>query len=329
MENIGITTTVPVEIIFAAGYKPIDLNNVFITSKSSSLYIENAEKSGFPRTTCSWIKGIYSACMKLQIKKVIAVIQGDCSNTHALSEILQTNGIEIIPFAYPYDKDEKTLNHEILKLIDNLGTTWEAVMDVKKNLDINVRRKLNLIDSYTWKDNLVHGEENHYYLVNSSDFNGNYIKFEDKIDDFIKEIKKRDKILKKIRIGYIGVPSVFTDLYEYIESLGGHIVFNEIQRQFSMPYNTSNMIEQYLLYTYPYSIFVRIEDIREAINSRKIDGIINYVQTFCFRHMEDIILRKRLNIPLLTIEGDKPGNLDARTKIRLETFMEMLKQNKH
>ena len=27
---IGITTTVPIEIVYAAGYVPIDLNNIFI-----------------------------------------------------------------------------------------------------------------------------------------------------------------------------------------------------------------------------------------------------------------------------------------------------------
>ena len=40
MEKIGITTTVPVEILIAAGLKPVDLNNIFITSKKSSKYIE-------------------------------------------------------------------------------------------------------------------------------------------------------------------------------------------------------------------------------------------------------------------------------------------------
>jgi hypothetical protein len=30
--TIGITATVPVEVILAAGFKPVDLNNLFITS---------------------------------------------------------------------------------------------------------------------------------------------------------------------------------------------------------------------------------------------------------------------------------------------------------
>jgi len=32
MKTIGITTTVPIEILMAAGYKPVDLNNLFIGS---------------------------------------------------------------------------------------------------------------------------------------------------------------------------------------------------------------------------------------------------------------------------------------------------------
>jgi len=37
-----------------------------------------------------------------------------------------------------------------------------------------------------------------------------------------------------------------------------------------------------------------------------------------------MIIRKKLPLPILTLEGDKPGPLDERTKIRLEGFVEML-----
>ncbi|MBI5208100.1 MAG: 2-hydroxyacyl-CoA dehydratase [Candidatus Firestonebacteria bacterium] len=327
MEKIGITTTIPIEILIAGKVKPLDLNNIFITSGKCSKYIEDAESLGFPRTTCSWIKGIYSACLKLKLNRIIAVTQGDCSNTHALMETLQMADVNVIPFAYPYAKDKQFLQHEIQKLLDLFNVKIDYVNDVKYFIDNNIREKLRLIDMATWQNNLVRGEENHYFLVNSSDFKGNIYKFRTEINKFLNNLSKRKPIKNKIRIGYIGVPSVFSDLYEYIENLGGHTVFNEIQRQFSMPYSTSDIIEQYLAYTYPYSIFERIEDINNAVAERKIHGIINYVQTFCFRHIEDIVLRQKINIPMLTIEGDKPGKLDARTKIRIETFMQMLKQN--
>ncbi|MDO8745627.1 MAG: 2-hydroxyacyl-CoA dehydratase, partial [Candidatus Brocadiaceae bacterium] len=67
---IGITSTIPIEIVFAAGYIPIDLNNIFVCDPSSYKMVEDAESSGLPRNTCAWIKGIYSAVMKYRIKKV-------------------------------------------------------------------------------------------------------------------------------------------------------------------------------------------------------------------------------------------------------------------
>jgi len=33
-----------------------------------------------------------------------------------------------------------------------------------------------------------------------------------------------------------------------------------------------------------------------------------------------------LKVPVLTIEGDRPGNLDQRTRLRIEAFIDMLDQ---
>jgi benzoyl-CoA reductase/2-hydroxyglutaryl-CoA dehydratase subunit BcrC/BadD/HgdB len=68
-----------------------------------------------------------------------------------------------------------------------------------------------------------------------------------------------------------------------------------------------------------------MRDIRAEIQRRRIDGLIHYVQSFCFRQIEDLVLRSELNLPILTLEGDKPAALDARTRVRLETFIQMLK----
>ena len=56
--RVGITTTVPIEIIFAAGLAPVDLNNAFITSPDAGKMVEKAEGMGFPRNMCAWVKGI-------------------------------------------------------------------------------------------------------------------------------------------------------------------------------------------------------------------------------------------------------------------------------
>ena len=57
LARIGMTTTVPVEIILAGGHVPVDLNNVFITGAEPVRRVEAAEDDGYPRNICGWIKG--------------------------------------------------------------------------------------------------------------------------------------------------------------------------------------------------------------------------------------------------------------------------------
>ncbi len=323
MRKIGITTTVPIEIIYAANAVPVDLNNLFITHTLPENLIFNAETSGFPRTVCSWIKGLYSIALEKKIKEIIAVMQGDCSNTHALSEIWKEENFKIIPFSYPYDKNITRLKEEILNLMRYFEISYNDVLKIKKKLDL-IRKKLLFIDNETWQKNIVSGFENHYFLVTASDFQSNPEKFEVEIDKFLIEIKQRSPFNEKIRLGVIGVPPIITDFYQEIEKLEARVVFNEVQRQFAMLTFCKNIEEQYLLYTYPYSVYNRINDIKKEIKKRKIDGIIHYVQSFCFRSIQDKIFRKYIDVPILTLEGDKPENLDQRNKIRLESFIDML-----
>ncbi|SHJ32907.1 2-hydroxyacyl-CoA dehydratase family protein [Propionispora hippei] len=324
MANIAITTTVPVEIILAAGYIPVDLNNIFITNQRAVRLVEAAEEAGYPRNLCGWIKGLYSVVLEGDFEQVIAVTQGDCSNTHALMETYELAGIETIPFAYPFDRDYDLLKLQMDKLITRLGTDWAAVDRVKKRLDV-IRKKVAKLDELTWQDNVVSGFYNHLYQVSCSDFNGNPDEFEADVDCFLKEARQAAERTEDVRLAYIGVPPIFTDLYGYIEQQGARVVFNEVQRQFSMPFEAQDIVEQYRLYTYPYGVFGRIRDIRAELERRNIDGILHYVQSFCYRQIEDMIFREKLDIPVLTIEGDKPGKLDARTKLRIDSFLEMLR----
>lgn len=325
MARIGMTTTVPVEIILAAGDTPVDLNNIFITHPEPQKFVEYAENAGYPRNLCGWIKGLYAIVVQGgDIDKVLAVTQGDCSNTHALMETLEVAGVETIPFAFPFDRDYDLLRLQMDKLINILHTDWDHVIRVKKRLDC-IRKKVAEIDRMTWQDNNVSGFYNHLFQVSCSDFNGDPAAFERDVDNFIHEAETASEFQEDVRLGFIGVPPIFTNLYEYVEKMGARIVFNEVQRQFAMPYLEEDIVEQYRLYTYPYGVFGRIEDIRQEIDRRNLDGIIHYVQGFCFRQIEDLILREKLDIPILTIEGDNPGKLDARTRMRLDSFLEMLK----
>lgn len=323
-EQVGMTSSIPVEVLFAADIIPVDLNNIFITHHHPGELITRAEEEGFPRNVCAWIKGIFSVALENpDMKSVIAVTQGDCSNTHALMEVLRLWGKETIPFDYPRDRKFESMKTHIEQLMERFGVGWNDVKAVKQRLD-KIRVTLKRLDRMTWRDNVVHGEENHLFLVSSSDFESDPVAFEKKLSDFILEAECRAPIKDEVRLGYVGVPPVFSEFYGFVESLGARVVFNEIQRQFAMPYLTDDLVEQYLLYTYPYDMSVRAVDIQEAVKERNIDGIIHYTQSFCYRQIQDIILRKLVKIPILTIEGEDPLPINDRLKIRIEAFVDML-----
>ena len=321
---VGLTSTIPVEIVLAAGCTPLDLNNIFITSPAPDKLIQQAEHAGFAHNLCAWIKGIYSVTLERNIPCIIAVTGGDCSNTTALAEVLERRGVKVIRFDFPLSRDRELLRGQMENLSQALGAPWSEVERVRARLS-TIRRKLQKLDRLTYEENRVSGFENHLFLVASSDFKSDPEAYEKELDLFLSEVAKRPSLEDSMRLGYLGVPPIFSDLYEYIESVGARVVFNEVQRQFSMPFDEADIVDQYLHYTYPYGIRGRLDDIRKAIQERKLDGLIHYTQTFCFRQIYDILLRESLPLPVLTIEGDKPGKVDSRTAIRLETFVEMLR----
>lgn len=329
MKQIGITTTIPSEVLIAAGYKVIDMNNLFIASSDYLKYIDLAEKEGFPKNTCAWIKGLYGACLKNDIKELVGVVGGDCSNTLALAEVLKSRGIKIFPFSYPYSHSLSDVKHSISTFIDTFGVTEGEVENTRNRLN-EVRRLARRIDELTYLDNKASGFENHLYQVTLSDFDGSISGCESMLKAKVSEIEQRTPRAGEIRLGYMGVPPMTCDLYEYVENFGARVVYNEVQREFAFPRAEAakNIYEQYHDYTYPYDIHFRLEEIKKQITIRKLDAILHYTQAFCHRGIEDILVKQELKIPILTIEGDKQNTLDSRTKLRLEAFLDMLSDQK-
>ncbi len=184
MNTIGFTTSIPVEIILSAGKIPVDLNNIFISSDLAGQWVDKAEEAGYPRNSCGWIKGLYTACLQTEPEAVIAVMHGDCSNTQALMETMQLRGITIFPFAYPYDRSADMLKHEIEKLMRIFDVSWPEVEKVRQDL-LPVRQLIQELDRMSWQENRLTGWENHYYLVSSSDFNGDPQKYAEELRAFI------------------------------------------------------------------------------------------------------------------------------------------------
>jgi len=326
---MGITTTVPVEILLAAGYQPVDLNNVFITDPSPERLVNIAEKAGFPLNCCSWIKGIYGVCMDYGIDTVLCVTTGDCSNTIMLMEVLKLKGLKVIPFAYPDRPSPQRMQYTLEALAETLGTTLEAANRIRNELKPCRRLALKL-DQLTWKDGVVSGFENHLWLVSTSDFNQDYHEYYQQLQELLATCRRRQPYPPdSLRLAYIGVPSVYAqDLYHHLESNGARVVFNEIQRQFAMPELGNSLAEQYSNYTYPYSIYERLEDITTELKRRQVDGVIHYIQAFCHRGIGDIIFRDALKLPILTLEGNDDFFLTHHIKTRVEAFLDMLERSR-
>lgn len=334
---IAFTTTVPVEVILAAEMVPMDLNNIFISAEKSDELVEQAEIFGFPRSSCAWIKGLFSVFLDKafceRIAAFVAVTEGDCSNAKVLKEIIERQfKVPTYIFAYPYDRSEKKMQEQIEAFSVFLSTTLHQSEEIRERL-APLRAKLERLDELSWKyPGIVSGHDNHLWLVSASDFNGDFPKFNKDLDLFLMHTEDKIKhhrppVRKLKKIAYLGVPPVF-NLYPFLEKKGGAVVFNEIQREFAMLGKHRSLAEQYIEYTYPYSAEFRFNKAVAEIVKRKADCVIHYVQSFCHRQIEDIILRDVLkkngvNIPVLTIEGDKPlKELDGRLKTRLEAFLE-------
>jgi len=323
--KVGLTTTIPVEVLLAAGLTPVDLNNVFIASPDAYRQVAEAEAGGWPRTVCAWVKGIYATLGRHpDIRAVVVASQGDCSYTQALGEILESSGRDVIHFKFPYPRDREQLSREIARLRAKVQVTAKEVAAVRRGL-IPLRRDLARLDRLTWETGQVRGRENFRFLIAASDFEGDPPAFAKRVAAFLAEALARPPRSPRLRLGLVGIPPIFTDLWDYLEELDAEVVFNEMPRQFSMPYGAGDLVEQYRRYTYPYDIGGRLADLAEAVAERRLDGLIHYTQSFCFRQMFDQLLRDHLHIPFLTIEGDRPGSLDARTRLRLEAFVDVLR----
>jgi len=323
--KVGLTTTIPVEVVLAAGLVPVDLNNLFITGPSPLAGVAAAEAAGFPRTICAWVKGIYAVLAQHpDISAVIVACQGDCSYTQALGEILVAQGVDVIHFQFPYPRSRTLLGQEIRAFMARLGASPAGVRRVQAQLQ-PLRQNLRRLDRLTYETLQVRGRENFQWLIAASDFEGDVAAYSQKLRDFLAQAERRPPFPARVRLGFTGIPPIFSDLWDYLEELGAAVVFHEIPRQFSMPHADLDLVGQYLNYTYPYDVFGRLADLKEAVATRRLDGLVHYTQSFCFRQMFDQLLRERLQVPILTIEGDRPTPLDSRTRLRLEAFVDVLR----
>jgi len=325
--RVGITSTLPVEVIWAAGAIPLDLNNLFINDARSEDLVKEAEKRGIPPRSCGWVKGIFPVPSSRGMEEVAVVSGGDCSDLVALSDYWEDDGIGIVHFTFPIGRDRKGLLTSLENLCNHFQITMEEAGKKWQEL-VGVRRKLADLDDMMAEGCSASAEELHGMLVGGSDMNGDPQAFEKGLDDLLARCHPERIGDDEIRIAYVGVPPIIKDMFSSLEDMGCRVVLDETAVQFGMAYRADDMVDQYLKYTYPYGARSRSEWIVEQVHRRKVDGIVLYTEAACFRNLSNQYLRERFPVPVVEIQGENPAPLDARNRMRLESFIQILRMGR-
>ncbi len=307
------------------GYIPVDLNNLFVSEAESYEVVLEAERAGFPQNSCAWVKGLYATAYRHGFKKVAVVREGDCSQNIALEDVWRHEGMQTQTFSYPYQRTREAFARELKAFAAHFQAAESEIDAWKERLDA-VRSIARSIDRIAVETLAVSSLELFLSQLNLTDFMGDVARVEAYQLELLQQVECRKAVSGLPRLGVLGVPTILSDLSEVIDELGARVVYHEIPYEFAMLKSIGrSMADTYLNYTYPYSAEFRLEAIAEEVVGRRLDGIIHYTQSFCHRQIHDLLMRRRFNIPILTIEGDRPTAVDGRTLTRIEAFIEQLR----
>ncbi len=310
VSKTGITALVPPELIFACGKEPFDVNNVIPASRK------------YPKNKlCAWtaIWKEMLAKKEIAIDSLIVVAGGDCHNALVDGQIVKMSGLPTYFFFYPFDGEPAYLESQLYRMSDFLG----GIESPDKFKEIKELKKLGqMIDLKRCSGRIPSGEA-FSILISFSDLMGDL----DKLRKTIVSIDER-KIELNNRVALIGVPPIYYDFHNIAQSLDLQIVFDELPYEF-IRHEGGDIHEtarDYCNYTFARPLDFRIKFLQKELEKRDVDGIIHYTQFACHHMLEDEILRSELDYPILTIQGDLPGNTPQQIKLRLEAFREMLER---
>lgn len=312
-KKIAITALVPPELIYACGGKPFDVNNVIPGSKK------------YPRNKlCAWT-AIWQEMLskrEIEIDSLIVVAGGDCHNALVDGQKVAMSGIPTHFFFYPFDGSPEYLESQLLKLSDFMG----GIKSPEKAGEVRELKKIGLkIDQKRARGKLSSSDAFHI-LISFSDLAGDI----DKFRETISAVNETDiDIDINNRIALIGVPPIYHDFHDVAQSLGLHVVFDELPYEFIRHSGTGihELARDYCNYTFARPLDFRIKFLQEELKKRKVGGVVHYTQFACHHMLEDDIMRSNLEYPMLTIQGDLPGNTPEQIKLRLEAFREALERS--
>ena len=323
--RIGIFSTVPVEVIFAAGLVPVDLNNLFVAHRDPGMLLRQADVLGLPRNSCAWTRGLFGATVAYDFRRVVSVPRGDCSNNAAMAGLLTQRGVRVVEFNFPIAGPDRQgqMAVELERFRDEFDVS-EAKVNRSFESIRPVRELLARIDRANWEEGRVPGSVARACLLRSTDMGGNPRLFRRRLEKVLADHEEGGGV-RGPRLALFGVPAVFDGFLEKLQEMGACVVLTETEHDFAMLPPADSLAQQYLDYAYPYGIGPRVTRFRNLLEERRVDGVVVYSQAFCHHNLELAFVERELaGIPLLVLEGDLPRAVTARDGVRLEGFLELL-----
>ena len=328
----GITGTLPIEVLLAAGHRVLDLNNAFITAPDPDRLLEAAHRCGFAPTQCAWTRGIVGAALghagaSRAVDEVVVVARGDCTQNRMLLDLLPAlGGPPTRAFEFPPERgDVARMRRAIQAFAGSLGVGLEQVQAAYDGLR-PLRLALAELDRLTWQEGAVTGRENAQVLVSSTDLGGDRGAYERQVHALLTDARRRTPVPWAHRVAVFGVPPIVADAYDHLEDRGAKVVLNETQRDFAQLDPADDPAVQYAeRYAYAYSVHDRLARFVPEARRRRVDGVLVYQQSFCHHNAEaEAVSRALKGWPTVVIEADRPGPLDAATRLRLDAFVAAL-----
>ncbi len=308
MDTVGITALVPPELIFACGKKPCDVNN----------FVPNSNLQPNSKL-CAWTAIWRDMILKktFPLDYLVVVAGGDCHNALVDGQKVAMSGVNTFYFFYPFQEDVGYMRAQLEELASFLGGIEDNGMFDLMN---KIKRKALELDRKRVQGRLS-AKRVFEIMVSLSDMKGDPNLFESLLDDMQEENMEYPS-----RIALLGVPPIYPDFHEVLGSFGLHVVYDELPFEFARlsGRNMDELASNYCNYTFARELEFRINFLEKELEKRKVDGIIHYTQFACHHLLEDDVLRKRLDYPLLTIQGDMPKKTPSQAKLRIEAFSEML-----
>jgi hypothetical protein len=303
-----MTALVPPELIFGAGHVPFDINNIV---PETTYY----PKSKLCAWTAIWRDLILSG--KVHLDALVVVAGGDCHNALVDGQKVAIGGTPTLYFFYPFDGNQSSLETELTRLEAFLG----GIKDHSLLREVTATKRIGIeLDAKRVADKLP-APIVFKYLVSFSDLRGDINKFKHQLHN-IEEVG----VDYKARIALIGVPPIYHDFHQVVDSFGLHVVYDELPYEFVRLSGTtiSELAKSYSEYMFAREFEFRLKFIQHQLELRKVDGVIHYTQYACHHLLEDELFRKELDYPMLTVEGDLPRSTPEQLKLQLEAFSEIL-----